>query len=139
MSKQTVNRFQTPQALVTIDAVTCAATGILFLLWSQPIAQWTALPAGLLFWAGVILMPIALFMAITGRAARPRTWALSVIVLGNILWVVASIALPVTGLVTPNSLGWLLLLAQAGVVAALTVLEMRLGLGRDEPALPTAI
>ena len=44
MSKQTVNRFQTPQALVTIDAVTCAATGMLFLLWSQPIAQWTALP-----------------------------------------------------------------------------------------------
>ena len=49
--------------------------------------------------------------------------AAHMVVLGNALWVVASVALPVSGVLAPNLPGWICLLAQAGVVALLAVLE----------------
>lgn len=45
------------------------------------------------------------------------------IVAGNVLWVLGSVILPITGLIAPNGLGWLFLLIQAIIVALFAGLE----------------
>ena len=111
------------QTILALDAATCAAMGMLLVVASGPIAGLTAIPGLLLFLAGLLLLPIAVFMAVFARAATVPAWAVQVIVAGNVLWVLGSVILPITELITPNGLGWLFLLMQAAVVALLAGLE----------------
>lgn len=105
------------KTILALDAATCTGMGLLLLVAAQPIAGFTHMPQPLLFWAGLLLLPIAAFMALTARAARPPAWAVVLTVTGNILWVLASLALPLTGTIAPNAFGWIFLLAQAVIVA----------------------
>lgn len=119
------------QTILTVDAATCAAMGMLLVFASGPIAGLTAIPELLLFLAGLLLLPIAVFMAIFTRTATVPAWAVQVIVAGNVLWVLGSVLLPITVLIAPNGLGWLLLLMQAAVVALFAGLEW---VARQRPA-----
>jgi hypothetical protein len=111
------------QTILAFDAATCAAMGTLLVVASGLIAGLTAIPGSLLFLAGLVLLPIAVFMAIFARAASVPAWALQIIVAGNVLWVLGSVISPITGLITPNSLGWVFLLMQAAVVSLFAGLE----------------
>lgn len=111
------------QPLLAFDAATCAAMGALLLAASGTIAALTHLPASLLFWAGAVLLPIAVFIGGLSRVRPPPRWAVMVVIVGNIAWGLASIALPTLGLVQPNALGWTFVLGQAAVVLLLAVLE----------------
>lgn len=113
------NKLLSLKSLLALDAATCAAMGALLLLGAAPIAEVTQISEGLLFWAGASLIPIAVFMAISSRATPVPGWAATLVVLGNLLWVAASILLPTAGFVVPNPLGWAFLVGQAGVVAIL--------------------
>lgn len=106
-----------------VDAATCLAMGLLLALGAGPVGEITGLPAGLLLYAGIALLPIAAFMAV---AAIPRTvsaLAAWVVILGNAGWVAGSVALLVTGWVAPNALGVAFVLGQALAVAVLAKLE----------------
>ena len=111
------------QLLLAVDAATCAGMGTLLLAAAAPVASLTALPQPLLSGAGAVLLPIAAFMAWFARARAVPRWAATIIVLGNAGWVLASVALPILGVVTPNALGWTFVLVQAAVVAVLAKLE----------------
>ena len=113
------------QIVLRFDALVCAVTGILLVGASGWIAGLTALPASLLFWAGVALFPVAVLMAVFAVAEPVPTWASSLVIIGNLLWSVASLLLPLTGLVSPNMLGWMFLLAQAVIVLCFTWLEWK--------------
>lgn len=117
------SRYASTKSLLALDAATCATMGVVLLVGSAPIAGVTQIPAGLLFWAGASLMPVAAFMAISSRVASVLVWAAIAVVLGNLLWVAASILLPATGMIVPNPLGWAFLVGQAGFVAILAKLE----------------
>jgi hypothetical protein len=80
------------------------------------------------------LIPIAAFMAISSRTTPVPVWAATLVVVGNLSWVVASIFLPAAGLIAPNALGWAFLVGQAGVVAILAKLEFDALRGRAIPA-----
>jgi hypothetical protein len=109
--------------ILTLDAATCAAMGLLLLLAAGPIAGITTLPATLLIWAGALLIPIAVYMAVVARIGTGSTLAVWLVILGNLGWVGASLAL--FGIIAPNGLGTLLILAQALVVGLLAWLEYR--------------
>lgn len=109
--------------LLTIDAATCAAMGSALLVGSGTVAALTEIPQALLFWAGAGLLPIAIFMALVGRAEPVPGWAAKLIVLGNMAWILASLLLPASGIIVPNALGWTFLVSQACVVAILTCFE----------------
>ncbi|WP_157139738.1 hypothetical protein [Roseibium aggregatum] len=113
------------KVVLRFDALTCAVMGSLLIGASGWIAGLTALSAGLLFWAGLALFPVAVFMAVFAYADKVPGWASGLIVTGNLLWAVASLLLPVTGLVSPNSLGWAFLLVQAVAVLCFTWLEWK--------------
>lgn len=126
----TSNKLFSLKSLLMLDAATCAIMGAVLLLKSKPIAALTQVPAALLFLAGTSLMPIAAFMALSARAVPVPAWAVSIVVIGNVMWVAASILLPITGLIAPNPLGWAFLVGQAGVVAILAKLEFDASCGR---------
>jgi len=117
------NPFLTLRRLLAIDAATCAAMGLLLVSAADFVGALTRIPTPLLFWAGLALLPVAGFMAVVARMAPMPVWAINVIILGNALWVLISIVLPLSGMISPNLLGWLFLLGQAAVVAVLTHLE----------------
>ena len=110
------------KTLLTLDAATCALMGAGLVSASQPLGAMLNIPAPLLFWAGLVLLPTAAFMAISA-VATPTRWAMAVIVLGNALWTLASLLAPAVGGFSPNPLGWVFLAGQAAAVAVLTKLE----------------
>jgi hypothetical protein len=111
------------KTLITVDALTCTAMGVVLLFASAPISAITHIPQALLHWAGLSLLPIAAFMAITAAASAPR-WAVNLVILGNLLWAIASIILPAGGFIIPNPAGWFFLIGQAALVVLLSKLEL---------------
>jgi hypothetical protein len=112
-----------PRPLLLVDAATCTAMGVALIAASGPIAGLTQLPAPLLSGAGVALLPVAALMALVASRRPLPAAGLRLVVVGNLLWIAASIALLVGGWVAPNALGTAFVLAQAIAVAALAMLE----------------
>jgi hypothetical protein len=105
------------QTILKLDSATCALMGALSVSASGLVAGVTAIPADLLFWAGLLLFPIAAFMAVLAGTVSVPSLGTYLVIGGNVLWIVASLALPVTGIISPNVFGWILVLGQAVVVA----------------------
>jgi predicted membrane channel-forming protein YqfA (hemolysin III family) len=106
-----------------VDAATCAISGALMSLGAPLLSRWTALPSDLLFYAGLVLFPIALFMAMIALRSFVPPTMVWLIIAGNLLWVAGCVWLLVGGDVAPNALGQVFIAAQALAVAALTKLE----------------
>lgn len=115
--------------ILALDALTCALIGIVLTLSATALATLLALPQDLLFYAGCLLFPIALFMAVLARQARPWAAGVSLVIIGNAAWVLASLAVLV--IASPNALGVGFLVIQALVVAVLALAEFR---GAGHPA-----
>lgn len=111
----------TLQNVLLLDAATCIAAGALMAFGSNLVAGLTAIPAPLLYWAGLILFPCAALMIYAGLQAAPSRPIVWLIVLGNIGWVIASLG--IFAFIAPNALGTIFILAQAAVVAVLALLE----------------
>jgi len=100
------------------DAATSGASGLLMTLAAGPLADWLGVPAALLRYAGLSLLPFAALVAyLATREAPPRGAVWAVIVL-NALWAADSILLLAGGWVGPTALGYAFIIAQALVVAA---------------------
>jgi hypothetical protein len=125
-----VSRLSLRNVLV-LDAVTCAAMGGLLLVAGGILAGPLGLPHDLLFYAGLLLLPVAAFMALIALPARTSALGVAIVIAGNWLWVAASVALPILGLVAPTALGLAFLLVQAVAVSVLAILEQRAFSGRQ--------
>jgi CHASE2 domain-containing sensor protein len=82
------------------------------------LASLFGLPDALLRYAGLSLIPFAAFvafMAVRDRVSRPAVLA---IIIANVLWVVDSFLLLLTGWVQPSVLGYVFVIGQAVIVAA---------------------
>jgi hypothetical protein len=124
---QLIAPFGTPstflrKALLT-DAVLSGVTGLALALASVPLAGLLSLPAGLLRWSAVILIPFAAFVAVVGTRHRVRPPLVFVIIAVNILWAADSVLLLFTGWVEPTLLGKIFVGGQAVIVAVLAEFE----------------
>lgn len=105
------------------DAVASAATGALMILGAGFLAGLLAIPGGLLFEAGLILVPYVLFVAIVaGRLVIPAK-PVSFIIACNALWTLGSVFVLASGLIAPNALGYAFVIIQAAAVALLGELQ----------------
>jgi hypothetical protein len=111
------------QSILALDAATCAVMAVLLVFASERVSGITLVPAAALFWAVLSLLPIAAFIAFFARMTKVAVWAVHMTVLGHERWVMGSVALPGVGLIAPNALGPLFLIAQAAVVAVFASLE----------------
>jgi hypothetical protein len=112
------------------DAVASGAMGVLLVTAADPLAAWFGLPVALLREVGLLLIPYAGLLAyLASRQTTPRLPA-QVVSAGNVLWVIGSVALLISGLVAPTALGMAFVIAQALTVAILAELQL-LGLKRQ--------
>lgn len=100
------------------DAFASGATGLLMAAASGPLSSLLGLPSTLLLWAGLSLLPWAIFVGVVGSRALVNSTAVWAIVAVNTLWFVDSIALLLGGWVQPTALGVAFVVGQAVVVLA---------------------
>lgn len=106
-----------------LDAAVSGAAALLLLGGASLLAPLTGLPAGLLFWSGVVLVPfVAALVVVARRETAPRLVVVD-IVGRNALWVAASFGLLASGLVQPTAFGIAFVAAQALAVALFAVLQ----------------
>ena len=110
------------------DAATGAIAAVPTIAASGFLSALLGIPAWLVFWAGIALVPVVAFLlAMAGRGAVPRAWLREIVVI-NGAWAIASFGVLAFGLVSPNALGTLFIVAQAlavGVFAALQFSVLR--------------
>ena len=107
--------------ILLIDAVTCLVTGLALALFATPLSSLLGLLQPLLFYAGLALLPTAALMVGGAARAAVPVWGAWLIIAGNALWVLASVA--VLFLLSPQPLGYAFVIAQAVAVAVLAELE----------------
>ena len=107
--------------VLLLDAATCAGMGLALALLAAPLEPWLGLPAEVLLYAGIALLPIAAFMAWVASRERVPAAGVWLVILGNAAWVLGSLALFLA--VSPTALGYAFVIAQALVVVALAEME----------------
>jgi hypothetical protein len=117
----TLNPFL--RQILIVDVVVSGAAGLLMAVGAPLLSPLLGLPANLLFWAGVALLPfVALLIAVARRGEASRLLLIDIIAI-NALWVAASFGLLVSGAVAPTLLGYAFVIAQALTVALLAELQ----------------
>jgi hypothetical protein len=107
-----------------LDAVVSGAVGLVMMLGSSFLSGFLRLPITLLFVAGLILLPFAIwliFLSTRQALLRSSLWTAVII---NVLWVIASFIVLVGNFVSPNTLGYAFVIFQAVVVAIFAMLQV---------------
>jgi hypothetical protein len=106
------------------DAAVSGAAAVLMITGAGLLGPLLSIPKSLLFWAGLLLVPFVAMLLIVARRETAHRMILLDIVLLNVLWVVASFAVILLGVVEPNALGIAFIAAQALAVALFAALQV---------------
>jgi hypothetical protein len=115
------------------DAVASGATGLLLIAGADLLTGLLGLPVALMREAGLLLVPYVALVAFVGTREAISRPAVQAIIALNVLWVVASIGLLMSGYVAPTALGTAFVIAQAIVVGVFAELQF-VGLRRTQAA-----
>ncbi|MGH7629535.1 MAG: hypothetical protein ACREOF_09095 [Gemmatimonadales bacterium] len=116
------------------DAAVSGATGALMLVAAGLLAPLLGLPAELLRWAGIALIPFAAFVLWVARRNSVSRTATLAIVIVNALWTVGSLLLLLAPGIAPTIIGYVFTIGQALAVALFAELQY-VGLRRESAAL----
>jgi hypothetical protein len=105
------------------DALTCVATGLLLLLGARFLEPLLGLPVALLQNTGLVLLPIAGFIAHVGTRVEISRRLVWVVIAGNVLWVMDSAALLMSGWILPTTLGQAFIVAQTTFMWAIMTVK----------------
>jgi hypothetical protein len=109
--------------VLAADASISGATGLLMVAGAPLLGGIFELPAGLVRYIGLVLLPFAAGVwYLSGRRVVNASTVRAVIA-ANIAWVGASALVLLTGLIDPNALGTAFVILQAIVVAGLAELQ----------------
>ncbi len=133
MSTMTASWSLLRRALLA-DGVISGATGTLLFLGASPLGGVLGLNEALLRTAGFSLLPFAAFLVYLAAREHTPSWLIRGVVAINVLWVLDSVLLLVTGWAEPTLWGYLFTGGQALAVAAFAGLEY-VGLRRSSVAL----
>lgn len=106
-----------------LDGAVSGAAGLITLALSGWLATQIGAPAATVMAVGVFLVAYALTLLQLARAASAPPWLMWSVVIGNGIWVAASIALAFSTLITPTTLGLVLLIGQAVAVLGFAELQ----------------
>jgi hypothetical protein len=119
---------------ILADAIFSGMSAVLLTFAAGALAPWLNLPEALLRETGLFLIAYAALVGWLGtRQSMPKA-LVGIVIAGNAAWTIASIALLLSGAVTPNLLGEAFVAALAIVVGALAELQY-IGLRRSGGAL----
>ena len=115
------------------DAAVSGAVGVLQLLLPRALADWLLLPNALLLGTGVFLAAYAALLLVFARSKSLWRALVQFVIIGNVGWAIACLALLTSGAVAPSALGSAFLAVQVVAVLAFAGLEFA-GLKRSEAA-----
>jgi hypothetical protein len=119
--------------VLLLDAIATGATGLLLLGGTSILQGLLNLPGSLMIYAGVFCLVWAGLVGFAfsrSELTRGFVWTL---IIGNALWTLGSLALLVSGYVSPTWLGYAFVIAQAVVVGVFAELQY-VGLTKRAPA-----
>lgn len=119
--------------ILVADAVVSGAAGLLMALGADPLQELLAVPATLLRYAGMSLIPFAAALLFLSRRETLPHAAVSAVIALNLAWAALSVVIVVAGAIEPNRLGAAFVVVQAIAVAGLAELEY-VGLRRSAAA-----
>lgn len=105
------------------DAAATAVMGVLLAAASGMLESLLGIPAGLLRWAGMVLVPFSLVLAYLARRAPISGGAVWAVIGVNLLWAADSFLLLASGWLEPTLLGVVFVAAQGAAVGAFAWLE----------------
>jgi hypothetical protein len=123
MNLDTSRRSLLLRRVLTADAIISGATGIAMMLGAGTLGSLFGVPAPLLRWAGVSLIPFAAFVGVLAARESIAPVAVRAVIVANALWAVDSVLLLLTGWVEPSLLGYAFIIGQALIVAALAEIQ----------------
>ncbi len=129
-----INRPTALRRALLLDSAASGTMGLLLLLAAGALQSMLGLPPGLLRWTGVVLIPFAALLVAVAVSARVSRSVILAVVAANVLWVLGSLLLLLSGSLAPTTLGKSLILGQAVAVAVFAYLEHD-GLRRDRTAI----
>ena len=109
------------------DAAVSGATGLLMSALAPRLADMLSLPAPLLFWSGLFLLPYAAALLFLATREELPHWTVWAVIAGNALWALDCVALVTVGRpqwVEPNGLGIAFVLVPAMAVAAFAEMQL---------------
>lgn len=108
---------------LTADAAVSGATGVLMVFLSGLLDGLLQVPPSLLFYAGLVLIPYAAFIAVIARRESLSRGIVTIVIAGNVLWATACVLVMLSGWVAPNWLGYAFIAVQAIAVVAFAELQ----------------
>jgi hypothetical protein len=105
------------------DAIISGATGLLMLAGASVLTSWLGVPAPLMRYAGLILLPFAAMVLYLARTPLVSRAGVRLVIALNVAWVAASILVLVAGWIEPTTLGMAFVIFQAVVVAGFAELQ----------------
>jgi CHASE2 domain-containing sensor protein len=108
---------------LNLDAVASGGLGLLLAAAGSLLDEPLGIPASVLVPVGVFLVAYAAALWFVGSRPRVRRPAVLVVVVGNLLWVVASVVAAIAGWWSPTPVGTAFVLAQAAAVALFAELQ----------------
>jgi hypothetical protein len=135
MKSITMNPFL--RGALALDAIASGAMGIGLSAAPGLLGGLFGLPAELLIYAGMFLIVYAAFVAWLALRQRPESSLVWLVIVGNGLWVIASLALMASGWVAPSALGYAFVIVQALAVGVFAELQF-VGVRRAAPGVATA-
>ncbi|MBD9413255.1 hypothetical protein IB234_01680 [Pseudomonas sp. PDM16] len=130
----TLNASPLLRRALLADGLMGLACGSLLILLNSWYANLLALPGDLLLAAGLILLPLGLFLVWMGSQETISRRLVWVVIAINAMWAIDSLVLLFSGWISPNLLGQVFVVTQAALVLLFLELEL-LGMKRSEPVL----
>ena len=118
--------------VLTADAAISGATGAVMIVAADSLAGLLDVPATLLRYAGIGLIPFVAYVFYLSRRESLASASVLLVIALNVAWVIASGVLLFSGQIHPNALGYGFVIAQAIAVAAFAEMQY-VGL-RGKPA-----
>jgi hypothetical protein len=120
MSRESITFVR--RALIA-DAAISGSFGVLILLAAGFLEGLLGVPATLLRYAGVLLVPFAALLVYLSSRDTVSPASIWTVIALNTAWIIASGALLVSGVIAPSALGYAFIIAQAVAVAAFVELQ----------------
>ena len=108
---------------LTADAVLSGGTAAVMIVAADVAAGLLDVPAALLRYAGIGLIPFVAYVFYLSRRASLRSASVWVVIAINVAWVIASGVLLVSGQIQPNAFGYAFVIAQAIAVAVFAEMQ----------------
>ncbi|HEX8240888.1 MAG TPA: hypothetical protein VF574_14230 [Allosphingosinicella sp.] len=108
---------------LALDSASCALIGLLLCLGADPLSGLFGLPEGLLSGAGLLLLPLAAFIAWLASRPAPPSPLVWLVIIGNVAWTAESFLLIETEAARITALGTAFVAVQAVAVLGLALLE----------------